>query len=108
MGADHEIGSLRPGKRADVIAVSSRGWPGEEVEFLVMDAQPADIHSVFVGGVPTRTDAIGTRGRPNWPAARAGNALVHGADPNRRRASACGIGICDGAGPRETVLGVPQ
>ena len=59
MGADHEIGSLRPGKRADVIAVSSRGWPGEQVEFLVMDAQPADIHSVFVGGVPTRTDAIG-------------------------------------------------
>jgi len=56
------------------------------------------------------------RDRPNWLPARAGNALVHGAlfaaglaaGPNRRCAGPPWLGMCGGAGPRETVLGVPQ
>jgi cytosine/adenosine deaminase-related metal-dependent hydrolase len=50
MGVDAEIGSLRPGKWADVIVVSPRDWTGDPVEFLVTAAEPADVRMTFVAG----------------------------------------------------------
>jgi 5-methylthioadenosine/S-adenosylhomocysteine deaminase len=50
MGLGDEIGSLRVGKRADLIVVSQRDWAGDPAEFLVTVAQPADEHVPDVGG----------------------------------------------------------
>lgn len=54
LGLDHRIGSLMPGKQADLIIVgrNSLGMIGarEPVQALIQFAQPADIRVVMVGG----------------------------------------------------------
>ena len=54
LGLDHEIGSLEPGKRADIIVVDGRRphlWPpAEPVHRLTRFANGADVATVMVGG----------------------------------------------------------
>src|SRR5690606_14665750 len=54
MGLDAEIGSLEPGKRADVILVDTRqlnlAVAGEPAHLLVEAAQPANVDTVLVDG----------------------------------------------------------
>jgi hypothetical protein len=45
---------------------------------------------------------------PDVPATRAGLAPIHGAAPIRWYGWTAGIGMCGVAGPRETILDVPQ
>jgi 5-methylthioadenosine/S-adenosylhomocysteine deaminase len=58
LGLDAEVGSLTPGKRADVIAVSTTGphfqaatdAAADPVRLLVTATQPADVRTVLVDG----------------------------------------------------------
>jgi cytosine/adenosine deaminase-related metal-dependent hydrolase len=54
MGIDDKVGSLKPGKRADVIMVSTRqvnlGVFGDPAHMLVTAAQPANVDTVVVDG----------------------------------------------------------
>ncbi|HJP78096.1 MAG TPA: amidohydrolase family protein [Pseudonocardiaceae bacterium] len=54
MGLDHLVGSLTPGKRADVILVSERGSNlavrTDPVRLLVTAAQPSNVDTVMVDG----------------------------------------------------------
>ena len=63
-------------------------------------------------GALVRSGASRARRRPDRPATRTGFAPVHGAvlaaGPIRRYGWTAGIGMRGVAGPRETVLGVPQ
>jgi cytosine/adenosine deaminase-related metal-dependent hydrolase len=51
---DARIGSLVPGKRADIIMVNARGLnlavPGDPAHLLVEAAQPANVDTVMVDG----------------------------------------------------------
>lgn len=60
LGIDHLVGSLQPGKRADVIAVRTRGphllpWH-DAVANLVYAARGSDVAAVFVDGRPLLRD----------------------------------------------------
>lgn len=94
LGLDAEIGSLVPGKRADLIMVNTRhvnlGFLTEPTHLLVEAAQPANVDTVMVdgkilkrGGVLTGVDvetlldeaaesyaALRERARWTWPPAR--------------------------------------
>ena len=54
MGIDDRVGSLTPGKRADLIMIDTRqvnlGVPGDPAHMLVEAAQPANVHTVMVDG----------------------------------------------------------
>ncbi len=54
MGIDDVVGSITPGKRADIIMVDRRslnlGMPGEPGRMLVESAQPANVDTVMVDG----------------------------------------------------------
>jgi cytosine/adenosine deaminase-related metal-dependent hydrolase len=54
MGIDDVVGSITPGKRADIILVDRRslnlGMPGEPGRMLVESAQPANVDTVMVDG----------------------------------------------------------
>ena len=54
MGIDDKVGSLKPGKRADLIMVSTRaanlGVFGDPAVMLVTAAQPANVDTVMVDG----------------------------------------------------------
>jgi cytosine/adenosine deaminase-related metal-dependent hydrolase len=54
IGMDARIGSLVPGKRADIIMVNARGLnlavPGDPAHLLVEAAQPANVDTVMVDG----------------------------------------------------------
>jgi len=54
MGVDAIVGSVTPGKRADIIMVDTRslnlGMPGEPGRMLVEAAQPANVDTVMVDG----------------------------------------------------------
>jgi len=89
MGLDREIGSLVPGKRADLIMVNTRqvnmGYITEPAHLLVEAAQPANVDTVVVdgrilkrGGVLTTVDVgpildeaaesyQSLRKKANWP-----------------------------------------
>jgi cytosine/adenosine deaminase-related metal-dependent hydrolase len=59
---DHEVGSLTPGKQADVTVVDMRlphldGF-GDPVTALVMGAGPADVETVLVGGEIVKADGM--------------------------------------------------
>ena len=54
MGIDDVVGSITPGKRADIIMVDRRslnlGMPGEPGRMLVESAQPANVDTVMADG----------------------------------------------------------
>ena len=54
MGIDNLVGSLTPGKRADLIMVDTRhlnlAVPGEPAHMLVEAAQPLNVDTVMVDG----------------------------------------------------------
>jgi cytosine/adenosine deaminase-related metal-dependent hydrolase len=54
MGMDARIGSLAPGKRADLIMVNTRdinlAVPGDPAHMLVEAVQPANVDTVMVDG----------------------------------------------------------
>jgi cytosine/adenosine deaminase-related metal-dependent hydrolase len=54
LGLDHLVGSLTPGKRADVIMVSERGpnlaLRTDPARLLVTAAQPSNVDTVMVDG----------------------------------------------------------
>ncbi len=73
---DHEVGSLTPGKQADVTVVDMRpphldGF-GDPVATLVMGAGPADVETVVVGG-----EIVKAGGRLAGPLAGRARDLMH-------------------------------
>jgi cytosine/adenosine deaminase-related metal-dependent hydrolase len=80
---DHEVGSLTPGKQADVTVVDMRpphldGF-GDPVATLVMGAGPADVEMVAVGG-----EIVKDGGRLVGPLAGRARALMHESRANLR------------------------
>jgi 5-methylthioadenosine/S-adenosylhomocysteine deaminase len=59
-GLDDEIGSLTPGKQADIAIVDMRSAHldgfGDPVAFMVLGAGPADVETVIVGGEVVKRD----------------------------------------------------
>jgi 5-methylthioadenosine/S-adenosylhomocysteine deaminase len=57
---DHEIGTLEPGKAADVTVVDLRGWSlqpdGHPAARIVHGATAGDVRHVVVGGRPVVVD----------------------------------------------------
>ena len=61
LGLESEIGSLEPGKRADIITVNMQKphlvpWEDMPVHRLMLDANGHDVDNVFVCGVPSMLD----------------------------------------------------
>jgi 5-methylthioadenosine/S-adenosylhomocysteine deaminase len=80
---DHEVGSLTPGKQADVTVVDMRpphldGF-GDPVTALVMGAGPADVETVLVGGEIMKAD-----GRLEGPLSEHARELMHESRANLR------------------------
>jgi len=80
---DHEVGSLTPGKQADVTVVDMRpphldGF-GDPVATLVMGAGPADVETVLVGG-----DIVKAGGTLQGPLAERARQLMHESRANLR------------------------
>ena len=89
MGIADKVGSLVPGKRADLIMVSTRGVNlgvfGDPAHMLVTAAQPANVDTVMIDGRILKQDgklvamnavriaeeanaaSIALRERANWP-----------------------------------------
>jgi len=62
LGLDGEIGRLRPGMRADMIAVDLAGvLPGEDVHLAVISRSPSDVKLRLVDGVELTPDVAGRR-----------------------------------------------
>jgi cytosine/adenosine deaminase-related metal-dependent hydrolase len=80
---DHEVGSLTPGKQADVTVVDMRpphldGF-GDPVATLVMGAGPADVETVVVGG-----QIVKDGGALTGPLAESARELMHESRANLR------------------------
>jgi len=58
LGLEHEIGSIEPGKLADLVLLSTAGMafspPNDPVAQIVMQAGVADVDGVLVGGAPVK------------------------------------------------------
>jgi cytosine/adenosine deaminase-related metal-dependent hydrolase len=59
-GLDHHIGTLTPGKDADIVLIASKSFGmlplNDPVGAVVTQAQPSDVDSVFVAGRPVKRD----------------------------------------------------
>jgi 5-methylthioadenosine/S-adenosylhomocysteine deaminase len=80
---DHEVGSLTPGKQADVTVIDMRpshldGF-GDPVATLVMGAGPADVETVLVGG-----EIMKAGGTLQGPLAERARQLMHESRANLR------------------------
>jgi 5-methylthioadenosine/S-adenosylhomocysteine deaminase len=80
MGIDDVVGSLKPGKRADLIMVSTRdinmGVFGDPAHMIVTAAQPSNVDTVVVDGRILKRSGKLTAINPAQVASEAGAALA--------------------------------